>query len=146
MKTVVDALTAAALAGALLLAPGCSALLAPKREAPTLVLQQRSGWDAQVQRSLAKLGFKVVEKDDPAAADARYGLAVSFGPRLDYCLANEHEKYARVTYEVSDVKTRTVIASAQKPGWTGPCIIRWPTVFDELAEELAAVWESAIGR
>jgi hypothetical protein len=36
--------------------------------------------------------------------------------------------------------------AAQKPGWTGPCIIRWPTVFDELAEELAAVWESAIGR
>jgi hypothetical protein len=145
MKSGLDA-PLVALAVLLVLAPGCSALRGATPEAPTLVLLQRSPWDVEIRRPLAKLGFKVVDKDDPAAAGARYGLAVSVGPRIDYCVVNEHEKVARVTYELTEVASRTVLASLHKPGWTGPCIIRWPTVFDELAEELAAAWPIAVGR
>lgn len=53
-------------------------------------------------------------------------------------MVNEHEELARVTYELTELASRQVVTRVQKPGWTGPCIIRWPTVFDELAEELTA--------
>jgi len=144
MKSGLDA-PSVALAVLLVLAAGCSALRGATPEVPALVLLQRSPWDAEIRRPLAKLGFKVVDADDPAAAGVRYGLAVSFGPRIDYCVVNEHEKLARVTYELTELASRQMVTRVQKPGWTGPCIIRWPTVFDELAEELAAAWPDGVG-
>jgi hypothetical protein len=103
----------------------------------TLVLLGHSDWDGKIADALTKQGLKVAEREDPTAPPARYELTVSFGARVDYCVLNESEKYSSVTYEVREFETKAVVATVRAAGWTGPCLVHWTEVFDELAEKLA---------
>ena len=103
----------------------------------TLVLLSHSDWDDKIADALTKQGLKVAEREGPPASPARYELTVRFGTRLDYCVLNDSEKYSSVTYEVRELETKAVVATVRAAGWTGPCLVHWTEVFDELAEKLA---------
>jgi hypothetical protein len=103
------------------------------------VLLTPTPWDAKIIRYLRDAGFAVTPKDKPVPG-ARYGLTVTAGQRLDYCVLNTSEKFARVTYEVTDLETKAVVLTATRAGWTGPCFVQWTEVFDELAEVIRAEW------
>jgi hypothetical protein len=103
----------------------------------TLVLVGHSDWDGKIADALTKQGLKVAEREDPTAPPARYELTVHFGVRVDYCVLNDSEKYSSVSYEVRELETKAVVATVRATGWTGPCLVHWTEVFDELAEKLA---------
>ena len=103
----------------------------------TLVLLDHSDWDGKIADALTRQGLKVAEREDRTAPPARYELSVRFGARVDYCVLNDSEKYSSVTYEASELETRAVVATVRAAGWTGPCLVNWTEVFDELAEKLA---------
>ena len=103
----------------------------------TLVLVGHSDWDGKIADALTKQGLKVAEREDPTAPPARYELTVHFGVRVDYCVLNDSEKYSSVSYEVRELETKAVVATVRAAGWTGPCLVHWTEVFDELAEKLA---------
>ena len=104
----------------------------------TLVFLSHSQWDGKIADALEQRGFKIaVEPEGATAGDARYGLTVRFGRRVDYCVLNDSEKYSSVTYEVSDLQTKAVVATARDAGWTGPCLVHWTEVFDVVADKLA---------
>jgi hypothetical protein len=103
----------------------------------TLVLVGHSDWDGKIADALTKQGLKVAEGEGPTAPPARYELTVRFGARVDYCVLNDSEKYSFVSYEVRELETKAVVATVRATGWTGPCLVHWTEVFDELAEKLA---------
>jgi hypothetical protein len=103
------------------------------------VLLTESKWDEKIIRSLTNAGFDVRPKGDADPA-ARYGLSVAFGRQIDYCVVNDSLKLAAVTYEVTVPETKQIVASAKAAGWTGSCIVQWPTVFEELADVMQTTW------
>lgn len=104
----------------------------------TLVFLSHSQWDGKIAAALEQRGFKIAaEPEGATAADVRYGLTVRFGRRVDYCVLNDSEKYSSVTYEVSDLQTKAVVATTRDAGWTGPCLVHWTEVFDVVADKLA---------
>ncbi len=107
----------------------------------TWVLLTPTQWDAKIVPSLREAGFAVTPKNEPSP-DARYGLTVTVGERVDYCLLNDSDKLARVTYEVTDLQTKKVVLTETRSGWTGPCFVQWTEVFDELAEAIRSDWSN----
>jgi hypothetical protein len=127
--------------------PGCAkdpdqlAREQAERAERTWVILTPTRWDAKIIKYLRDAGFVVTPKDRPAP-DARYGLTVTAGTRLDYCVLNDSEKLANVTYEISDLQTKDVVLTERRTGWTGPCFVQWTEVFDELAEAVRAGWSA----
>jgi hypothetical protein len=105
------------------------------------VLLTPTRWDAKIIKYLRDAGFVVTPKDGPATG-ARYGLTVTPGERIDYCVLNDSEKLASIKYEISDLKTNEVVLTQVRGGWTGPCFVQWTEVFDELAEAIGSDWSN----
>lgn len=121
-----------------MLVGGCAtgAQPGPSQKERALVLLTQSPFDEKIRSTLSRRGFTVLDRAPAVRADARYGLSARFGPVVDSCVFNNSEKYAYVVYEVSDLETRSAVATVKEAGWTGPCLVHWPEVFDDLADQL----------
>ena len=150
---------------ALVLALGCASGFVSKEITPfdfsstpkELVLLSGSAYDPEIRMALASQGFKVKklssvheieeearsgEKRSYSKAEARIGMTIYLGGILDVCIGNASiVKFSKVTWELSDLETNQVLLYLSNGGWTSQCGIHRNTLWEPLAEALAAKWQ-----
>ncbi|PPR68297.1 MAG: hypothetical protein CFH02_01024 [Alphaproteobacteria bacterium MarineAlpha3_Bin1] len=92
-----------------------------------LALMTGTAYDADIRRSLAQFGFKVVKfnsvKRDTSetATEPRFGLSVQPGGTVDLCMVSSGVQLGKASFELSDLATNQTVLFVEAGGWTSPC-------------------------
>ncbi len=149
---------------AVLLTTGCASPLSVERfsidaidtRERTLTLLTSTRYDFEIRKALAREGFqvkkftsrvKVEELVTPTKiekyneSEARYGVSVYPGSKVDSCTINSGVKYGNFSLEITDMQSGDVILVIEQGGWTKNCgPFRKGTLFSDLAGALRDVW------
>ncbi|MBJ7550760.1 hypothetical protein [Marinomonas ostreistagni] len=123
-------------------------------EDKTISLMNDTRWNIQIRRALLKEGFNVKRfstvkelsvvteqyKETYNLAEATYGLTVSPGPVVDWCLGGSAEKFSKFSLELTDLRTNQPVLFVEQGGWTDTCLGMFGNLFPDLAKAINENW------